>query len=497
MKYLFLICAVVCSSWAFSFVDPENGNNYIEFIDMEPTSKDQGAPYIRRYYNSLTSHQGIFGKGWASDLETRLEFLPGGSLAVIPYGAGRIRVFETTPFNLDPSWKLPVQEDLKNKTIARLKSDKNFRYQWLKENGYSMSSAPKEFTSMTLGTEVLSFKNKQWTFKDSAGESWVFDLQGKLIGMNIPGGGEWQITYQNNLPATLKNTSRIYSLSYNSEQLIQKLEFKKSILQYQYQKQMLQESVDSSAKKYSYAYSAIGQLESIKAVGVDFQYVYQPNTGRVLKASENGDVSEYAYEEKKISDGEVITTTIKDAQGPQKIEYTYLGLASGRYLAKLREIKGQSTTETQFNVSRQPTKILSGHSTQEIVYDQNGRIAEIKKAGETTDRISRDSKSGKITEIRDRNQLRKFSYTPQGKINSVELGDGSKLSFLYNPEGNIQHADLTNLQGLSEGRLTPVYEGGMVKSVLLDGKKATRSEDQLRAVRFYQVIQEATSLPQF
>ena len=464
---------------------------------MEPTSKDQGAPYIRRYYNSLTSHQGIFGKGWASDLETRLEFLPGNSIAVIPYGAGRIRVFETTPFNLDPSWKLPVQEDLKNKTIARLKSDKNFRYQWLKENGYSNSSAPKEFTSMTLGTEVLSLKNKHWTFKDSAGESWVFDLQGKLIGMNIPGGGEWQITYQNNLPATLKNASRIYSITYNSEQLVQKLEFKKSILQYQYQKKMLQESLDSSATKYSYSYSAIGQLESIKAVGLDFQYVYQPNTGRVLKASENGYVAEYAYEEKKISDGEVLTTTIKDAKSTEKIEYTYLGLSSGRYLAKLREMKGQSITETQFNSSRQPTKILSGNSTQEIVYDQNGRIAEIKKAGETTDRVTRDSKSGKITEISDRNQLRKFTYTPQGKINSVELGDGTKLSFVYNTEGNIQHADLTNREGVSEGRLTPVYEGITVKSVLLDGKKATGPEDQLRAVRFYQVIQEATSLPQF
>ena len=73
MKNLFIfVILALSSSWVVAFVDPENGNNFIEFSDMEPSGRDQAAPYIRRYYNSLTDHKGIFGKGWASDLESKI-----------------------------------------------------------------------------------------------------------------------------------------------------------------------------------------------------------------------------------------------------------------------------------------------------------------------------------------------------------------------------------------------------------------------------------------
>jgi hypothetical protein len=498
MKNLFIFVVLALSStWVLAFVDPENGNNFIEFSDMEPSGRDQGAPYIRRYYNSLTDHKGIFGKGWASDLESKIEFLSDSSVAVVPYGAGRVRVFETQEFKIDPGWKLPDQIDVKEKIIAQLKSDKVFRYKWLKENNYLAAKMGQPFSLMTLGTETLSFKKNQWYFKNSSGETWIFDASGKLVGMNIPGGGDWQITYKNNLPDSLRNNQRIYFISYDSDGLIQKIEFKKTKITYQFLKGYLQGSVDATAQKFFYGQSSIGQLESIKGSGIDYHFTYLPSTGRIIKVVENDSTTTYSYDEKKISGDEVFITTITDNKGVEKVEYTYTGLEKARYLSKLREIKGNLITETQFNSARQPIKIVSPQSIQEIFYDQFGRIIEIKNAGEVTGKITRDSQSGKITEITDRNQLRKFSYNLQGKIATVDLSDGARLIFTYNPDGFIQTADLTDLKGLSEGLLTPIYEGKTVTKVLIDGKVPANSADKLRAIRFYQVIQEATSLPKF
>jgi len=497
MRILILLLIILTSPYAVSFVDPENGNNFIEFVDMEPSGKDEGAPYIRRYYNSLTAHRGIFGRGWASDLETKLEFLPDNAVAVIPYGAGRIRIFENQEFQIDPGWKLPLQIELREKTIFRLKNDKNFRYQWLKENGLVTAKSSAQTQDMISGTETLTLQKNLWKFKDSAGETWTFDQAGKLIGMIIPGGGEWHLSYKNNFPDTLRNSDRVYTISYAPGGLVQKIEFRNLKLIYQYLNGLLQESIDASAKKYIYSYSSLGQLESIKGPNTHFQFGYLPNTGRVSKASENAYHSEYFYEEKKIFEGEIFTTTVKDEKGVQKIEFTYLGPSSGRYLAKLREIKGSVITETQFNPARLPTKIMSPDLIQEIFYDQNGRISEIKRSGESVSKVVRDNQSGKISEIVDRNQLRKFTYNALGKISTVSLGDGTKLSFIYNSQGFIQSADLTDLKGLSEGLLTPVYQGSLVTEVMIDGKKPTTAADKLRTVRFYQVIQDATSLPKY
>ncbi|MBA2404891.1 MAG: hypothetical protein H0V66_08990, partial [Bdellovibrionales bacterium] len=413
------------------------------------------------------------------------------------YGSGRIRIFEEQAFKIDPAWKLPDQAGAKEKISQQIINDKNFRYQWLKDNGLLTKTPSAPAGQMVSGSEILTYQKNQWQFKDSAGEIWTFNKAGQLVGMSIPGSGEWQISSKDNRPVTLKKKDRTYVIAYDSNNLVSKIEFKKTKLAYQFQKGFLQESTDSNGQKYTYAYSSLNQLESIKGPKTHFSFDYQAHTGRIFKAVENGANANYSYDVKIFSDSEVSTTTIKDGKGEHKVEYTYKTGENGRYLAKLREIHGTQVTETQFNFNRQPTKILAPGSTQDISYDANGRILEIRRGEEVTSKVVRDNQSGKITEIRDRNQLRKFSYTSQGKISAVALSDGTILSFTYNPDGFIQTADLKDLNGLSEGLLTPVYKGQTVTDVLIDGKRPVNSNDKLRAVRFYQVINEATALPKY
>ena len=45
MKNLFILL-VVLSSFAMAFLDPENGNNFIEFVDIEPSGQDEKALHL-------------------------------------------------------------------------------------------------------------------------------------------------------------------------------------------------------------------------------------------------------------------------------------------------------------------------------------------------------------------------------------------------------------------------------------------------------------------
>ena len=68
-------------------MDTKNANYTKTFVDVALTGT--GLPLmIERTYNSRSLYKGIFGYGWCSNLETRLEVLPDNTLKVIECGAG-------------------------------------------------------------------------------------------------------------------------------------------------------------------------------------------------------------------------------------------------------------------------------------------------------------------------------------------------------------------------------------------------------------------------
>lgn len=83
-------------SWtsAQAGVDMRNSNYFGSWADL-PLA-DMGFPLERvgRTYNSRTRHDGLFGFGWCSDFETRLEFSFEGSITKVHCGAGMKVRFE-------------------------------------------------------------------------------------------------------------------------------------------------------------------------------------------------------------------------------------------------------------------------------------------------------------------------------------------------------------------------------------------------------------------
>ncbi|MDE0119495.1 MAG: DUF6531 domain-containing protein [Bdellovibrionales bacterium] len=71
----------------FALVDTKNANYTKTFIDI--SLPGAGLPLmIERTYNSRSLFRGMFGYGWCSNLETRLEVMPDNTLMVVECGGG-------------------------------------------------------------------------------------------------------------------------------------------------------------------------------------------------------------------------------------------------------------------------------------------------------------------------------------------------------------------------------------------------------------------------
>lgn len=91
-----LLFSSILSSSAFAIVDMRNANYADSFTDWN----GQGTGYdlrVHRTYNSRTLHNGIFGFGWCSDLETRMTISPANTILITECGAGaRLEYSPTT-----------------------------------------------------------------------------------------------------------------------------------------------------------------------------------------------------------------------------------------------------------------------------------------------------------------------------------------------------------------------------------------------------------------
>ncbi|HMD02397.1 MAG TPA: DUF6531 domain-containing protein, partial [Candidatus Baltobacteraceae bacterium] len=78
-------------------VYPNTGSFFLDFTDMPKTSGTGQNMIVERVYNSTTYTRGIFGTGWGSWFEERLEVRDDGALVVHEWGSGASNVFTPTP----------------------------------------------------------------------------------------------------------------------------------------------------------------------------------------------------------------------------------------------------------------------------------------------------------------------------------------------------------------------------------------------------------------
>lgn len=131
MKFLFSLCLSLLAVDAYAIVDMKNANYSESWNDLVVP----GVGYdlrVSRSYNSRSLFSGIFGFGWCSDYETKIEVTPESNLKVTECGGGMELIFTPKNFNpnkVDGTIKTIVAEirrrrpDLKADYVANLEKE--------------------------------------------------------------------------------------------------------------------------------------------------------------------------------------------------------------------------------------------------------------------------------------------------------------------------------------------------------------------------------------
>lgn len=120
MRILSFFAGLFFGFSAHAIVDLRNANYSNTWIDIQV----DGAGYdmkVLRTYHSRTLFNGIFGFGWCSNFETKLEVLPEGAVKVSECGTGAETVY--SPREVTKS----EVEKVISQIIAKVKAEKNTR----------------------------------------------------------------------------------------------------------------------------------------------------------------------------------------------------------------------------------------------------------------------------------------------------------------------------------------------------------------------------------
>ena len=88
MKKIFISLLFLIGFYAQGLVDTKNANYTKTFVDL--SFPGAGVPLlIERTYNSRSLYNGLFGYGWCSNLETRVDVMPDNTLNAVECGGGQ------------------------------------------------------------------------------------------------------------------------------------------------------------------------------------------------------------------------------------------------------------------------------------------------------------------------------------------------------------------------------------------------------------------------
>ncbi len=293
------------------------------------------------------------------------------------------------------------------------------------------------------GTEVLT------------GTSYEYDALNRIIAVTDPAGGRRTYTYdrRSGKVSGITDASGNQSIYHYNDvgELTEKIDVKGNTTRYEYNELGKITSItDGAGRKTRYHYLPGGRLEQVEypdgrridyvydgigrvvqktdSQGYSLAYVYD-SMGRVLRITgSDGQEKSYAYDVM----GNV--TAVTDALG-NRTEYAYtLG-------GKLKEVTDALGSKTEFTYDAADRLIhvcqhgQSGEDDRITYYERNvfGQVECVRDAAGMEERYCYDV-LGRMTEKTDRDGFRTaYTYTPDGKTESILYADGNMVEFQYTP----------------------------------------------------------------
>lgn len=458
MKLIFSLTTLFLSINAFAFIDMKNANFADSWIDY----KSNGTGYqlkVQRTYNSRSTFDGMFGFGWCSDFETKLEIMPNSSLKVTECGGGLEIDFVTSKKRKggELSSHIKTLVLLSKKVNPRLKKPYlNRLAKDLKNNQYLREALAKKlgvkgkisnnatFYARGRGGEKIIFKNGFYRRTLSDGTFQKFGSNGKLVSMFDRNSNYLTFLYlKDKLNQVSDNNGRRLDFKYHSNGKVKEIRTpEQKTLKYTYSGQDVQTAYNAWGMKYSYKYDSLHNLTDITFPDKSKKKIfYNKDKDLVLGFKDRNSCEEkYVYQGSKNNPRNHYWSTVtKTCNGKvtnnSKYEFWHRKKSdgTGKFLYRvLSNNNGDVVDVTYHDIFGKPLSVKENKKRTWFKYTKRGLIAEKRTPVEKRS-FSYDQKCNKIS------MTKKEEYGDLKKLKKVTYRESTK--FVYdNPKCNLVYA---------------------------------------------------------
>ncbi len=464
-------------SHVHALVDMNNASYSNTWIDLEVPGSGYDMKVIRAY-KSRTLFNGMFGFGWCSEFETKLEPTSEGNIKISECGDGQEIIYSAREITKKDIESTVSQVILKMKADNKIKapsadywkkiadqmlSDDDQRSRLAKQ--YGVAVAIKEgmkFLANGKEVENVIFNKTFYTRNLPDGSYQRFDVQGRLTYMYDKNNNFLKFEYEkDSLREVADNNARKLSFKYYANKKVKSISGPNGLLtEYKYGAQEdLVWNKNAWAKKdadiYTYDYNEFHNLT--KATWPDKSSIslrYDNVKDWVLGFTDRDKCTEnYKYEfsqnDPKYHYWSSVTKTCgKDVVASNRYEFWHKPLASGQIVLSrvLTNVSGSTTDITYHDIFGKPVVIKKNNERMNFEYYADGLIKS-KQAGSSKLEFVHDTASKKVSSVKttfmnDKGKVvssrqTAFKYDNKGNLSYAENSDGQKITLTYDARGRI------------------------------------------------------------
>ncbi len=462
---------------AYCLVDMNNASYSNTWVDLEVPGNGYDMKVLRAY-KSRTLFNGIFGFGWCSEFETKLETTSEGNIKISECGDGQEIVFsakEITKKDIDAtisSILTKMKTDTKGKSASadyfkkisdQMAIDDDYRARMAKT--YSIAVPIKEGTKFSAnGKEVenVVFNKTHYTRNLPDGSYQRFDLLGRLSYMYDKNTNFLKFEYDKDLLKEVEdNNSRKLTFRYFPNKKVKSISGPNGLVtEYKYNSQEdLTWNKNAWAKTdkqvYIYEYNEFHNLTKANwPDNTSISVRYDNVKDWVLGFTDRDKCNEnYKYEFSATNPkfhywSSVTKTCGKEVVANNRFEFWHKQVESGQVVLSrvLTSISGSTTDITYHDTFGKPVVIKKNNDRMSFEYFPDGLI-KTKQAGYAKLDFTHDAQTKKVSAVKSTISNEKgkvvsarqtsFKYDSKGNLSFAENSDGQKVIITYDLKGRI------------------------------------------------------------
>ncbi len=473
-----LFFTLIFSFKTFALVDMNNAGYTNSWVDLEVPGNGYEMRVLRAY-KSRTIYNGMFGFGWCSEFETKLETTSEGSIKISECGDGQEINFsakEVTRADVDNTINqitAKMKADKKNSTSSalfwtklktQLLEDDQARTSYAKQYGIVVPIKDgQKFMANGKEVENVIFAKNFYTRNLPDGSYQRFDMNGKLTHMYDKNGNFLKFEYQKDLLTEIQdNNARRLTFKYFPNKKVQKITAPNGVItEYKYNQQDdLIWNKNAWAQKdkdvYIYEYNEFHNL--VKAMWPDKTSIaikYDNVKDWVTSFTDRDKCTEsYKYEfsatNPKFNYWSTATKVCgKETVANNRYEFWHKEMPNGQVvLSRVQtNVNGNVRDITYHDTFGKPVTIKNNNERVDFEYYADG-LVKLKTSSIAKLEFNYDAASKKVSQVKTiflnekgkpvSNRSTNFKYDAKGNLNYAENTEGQKITMTYDIKGRIQ-----------------------------------------------------------